>query len=88
MAAAKNEAPPAATGQGFSEHAQTVSHQHSSGVPDGKAFATMAARLALAGYSLHHLVDGSYRVARQNFSARLRDFEALGELVDQIGGRS
>jgi hypothetical protein len=88
MAAAKIEALPAATGQGFSEQAQTVSHQHTSGEPDSKAFATMAARLALAGYSLHQLADGSYRVARQNFSARLRDFEALGQLVDQIGGRS
>lgn len=88
MAAAKIEALPAATGQGLSEQAQSVSHQHTSGELDSKAFATMAARLALAGYSLHHLADGGYLVTRWNFSARLPSLHAVGQQVEQIGGQS
>jgi hypothetical protein len=88
MAAAKNEAPPAATEQGFSEQAQSVSHQHTSGEPSGKAFATMAARMALAGYSLHHLADDGYLVTRWNFSARVPSLHAVGQLIEQIGGQS
>jgi hypothetical protein len=88
MASAKNEALPAATGQGFSEQAQSVSHQHTSGDAAGKAFATMAARTALAGYSLHHLADGGYLVTRWDFSVRLPSMHAVGQLVEQIGGQS
>lgn len=53
----------------------------------GKALATMKARAALAGCTLHELADGGYIVGRWNYSKAVPCLRAVGELLRQIGGR-
>ena len=55
---------------------------------DGKAQATMKARAALAGCTLHELADGGYLVSRWNYSKAVPCLQAVGDLLRQIGGRS
>lgn len=53
----------------------------------GKALATMKARAALAGCTLHELSDGGYLVGRWNYSKAVPCLRAVGDLLRQIGGR-
>jgi hypothetical protein len=53
----------------------------------GKALATMKARAALAGCTLHELADGGYLVGRWNYSRAVPCLRAVGDLLRQIGGR-
>jgi hypothetical protein len=52
----------------------------------GKALATMKARDALCGCTLHELSDG-YLVAKWNYSKAVPCLRAVGDLLRQIGGR-
>ena len=51
-----------------------------------KALATMKARAALCGCTLHELSDG-YLVGRWNYSKAVPCLRAVGDLLRQIGGR-
>ena len=53
---------------------------------DGKALATMKARAALCGCTLHELSDG-YLVGRWNYSKAVPCLRAVGDLLRQIGAR-
>ena len=52
----------------------------------GKALATMKARAALCGCTLHELSDG-YLVGKWNYSKAVPCLRAVGDLLRQIGGR-
>ena len=53
----------------------------------GKALATMRARAALCGCTLHELADGAYLVGRWNYSKAVPCLRAVGDMLRQIGGR-
>lgn len=53
-----------------------------------KALATMQARAALCGCTLHELADGAFLVGRWNYSKALPCLRAVGDLLRQIGGRA
>ncbi|WP_144290193.1 hypothetical protein [Ideonella sp. A 288] len=53
----------------------------------GKALATMKARAALCGCTLHELSDGAFLVCRWNYSKAVPCLRAVGDLLRQIGGR-
>lgn len=52
--------------------------------PESKAYATLAARLAIAGYGLHRLHDGSFLVHRWNFSRHLPDLHAVAKFLEAV----
>ena len=52
-----------------------------------KARATMQARAALCGCTLHELSDGAYLVGRWNYSKAVQCLRAVGDLLRQIGGQ-
>ena len=54
---------------------------------NGKALATMKARAALCGCSLHEMADGGFLVGRWGYSKALPCLRAVGDLLRQIGGR-
>lgn len=67
---------------------------HSDSVSDdvaGKAFATLGAQLALAGYSLHrsNAEDGprNYFVARWGMVRELRELPAVSKFAESVGVR-
>ena len=69
------------------EQAQT-NHQYSANDDAGsKALATMKARAALCGCTLHELSDG-YLVGKWNYSKAVPCLRAVGDLLRQIGGRA
>lgn len=51
----------------------------------GKALATMQARAAMAGCTLHELADG-YLVSRWNYSRVVPCLRCVGDMLRQIGG--
>ena len=53
----------------------------------GKALAVMRARAALCGCSLHEMADGTFLVARWNYSKAVPCLRAVGDLLRLIGGR-
>jgi hypothetical protein len=53
----------------------------------GKALATMKARAARCGCTLHALADGGFLVGRWGYSKALPCLRAVGDLLRQIGGR-
>ena len=61
------------------------------GQREGKAFATMAERFALAGHSLTHSkpADGAviYYAGRWGLSRALHDLDAAAQFLTQIGGK-
>ena len=61
------------------------------GQREGKAFATLAARFALAGHTLtrSNPADGAvmYYAGRWGLSRALQDLEAAAQFLTQIGGR-
>ena len=68
---------------------ETHDNQHRDFANDGdagKALATMKARAALCGCTLHELSDG-YLVAKWNYSKAVPCLRAVGALLRQIGGR-
>ena len=50
-----------------------------------KTRATLAALLALKGYSLHEVADGSYLASRWNHARPLRDLHAVQAFARQVG---
>ena len=60
------------------------------GQREGKAFATLAARFALAGHTLTHSTpaDGAvlYYAGRWGLSRALHDLDAAAQFLTQIGG--
>jgi hypothetical protein len=52
-----------------------------------KALATMKARAALCGCTLHELADGAYLVGKWNYSKAVPCLRAVGDLLRQIGDR-
>lgn len=54
---------------------------------DRKALATMKARAALCGCTLHEMADGEFLVARWDYSRAVPCLRAVGDLLRQIGGR-
>lgn len=70
---------------------ETHENQHRDFANDGnasKAFATMQARAAKCGCSLHELADGAYRVGSMNYSKAVPCLRAVGDLLRQIGGQA
>lgn len=54
---------------------------------DRKALATMRARAALCGCTLHEMAGGEFLVARWNYSRAAPCLRAVGDLLRLIGGR-
>ena len=54
---------------------------------DGKAFATMQARAARCGCTLHELGDGGFLVGRWGYGKAVPCLRAVGAMLRQIGGR-
>ena len=52
----------------------------------GKALATMRARAALCGCTLHEMADGTYLLGRWNYSRAVPCLRAVGDLLRRIGG--
>ena len=52
----------------------------------GKALATMKARAALCGSTLHEMADGTYLLGRWNYSSAVPCLRAVGDLLRRIGG--
>ena len=50
-----------------------------------KSRATLAAKLAIAGYSLHEMADGSFLASRWNHTRPLRDLHAVLGFARQVG---
>ena len=50
-----------------------------------KTRATLAALLAIKGYSLHELADGTYLASKWNHTRPLRDLHAVQCFVRQVG---
>ena len=50
-----------------------------------KTRATLAAMLAIKGYSLHELADGSFLASRWNHTRPLRDLHAVQGFARQVG---
>ena len=63
---------------GQARQAQDLSHTD-------KNRSTLAALLALKGYSLHELADGSYLAAKWNHTRPLRDLHAVQSFARQVG---
>lgn len=53
---------------------------------DAKVFATLAARLALKGFSLQRLDSGSYVIARWDRSINLATIEGVQAFADRVSG--
>lgn len=69
---------------------KTYQNQHAYFADDGgdrKALATMKARAALCGCTLHEMVDGEFLVARWICSGAAPCLRAVGDMLRQIGGR-
>jgi hypothetical protein len=58
------------------------------GDQDRKAFATVAAELALRGFALHELADGSYLVTRWNLTVPCASLGAAMAFLRQVKGQS
>ena len=86
MRPGSDEALAVAAAQGSGEIAQHVSHQSISGAGCRKALITIAAQLAMRGYALHELADGSLSVSRWNLSCSLLDLAAAKRFLLKIGG--
>jgi hypothetical protein len=52
-----------------------------------KVRATLAARLALAGFVLLELADGTFLVSRWNLSRPCADLRAVAAFAEQVGAR-
>jgi hypothetical protein len=51
-----------------------------------KALASMKARAALCGCTLHEMADGEFLVARWDYSKAVPCLRSVGNLLRQIGG--
>ena len=56
-------------------------------VENFKRFANIAAALALKGYALHRLPDGSLLIARGGYSRTFDTLTQAAQFLTQIGGR-
>ncbi len=52
-----------------------------------KALATMKARAALCGCTLHEMADGTFLLGCWNYSKAVPCLRAVGNLLRQIGGQ-
>lgn len=55
-------------------------------VDERKTFATMQARAARCGCTLHELAGGGYLVAKWNYSRAVPCLRAVGDMLRQMGG--
>lgn len=53
-----------------------------------KAFATLAARLALRGYALHDLSCGGFLISRWDRTAHFSDLSGVRQFLQRIGGEA
>ena len=53
--------------------------------PDGKAIATQLAHLAIAGHTVHKLVDGGYLVCKYGYTHHAQDFASLQCFARRLG---
>lgn len=71
-------------------HTQAEASKHTEILPDAtgerKAFATLAARLAIKGYALHDLSCGGYLVARWDRTAHFSDLTGVRQFLQRVGG--
>ncbi len=72
---------------GAPETHENQHHDFANGGTASKALATMQARAALCGCTLHELSDGAFLVGRWNYSKAMPCLRAVGDLLRQIGGR-
>ena len=54
---------------------------------DGKALATMKARAAMCGCTLHQMADGTFLLGQWSYTKTVPCLRAVGNLLRQIGGR-
>jgi hypothetical protein len=93
--ATSNETPAGAAARGFEDQQRDASlglcGANALGQAD-KVFATLRARLALAGYALHITSNGKggaeYTVTRWNLCRTLPDMAAVCTFADQVEGRT
>ncbi len=55
--------------------------------PDGKRLATLRAKAALQGISVHQLADGGFLVCRWNMTKDVPDLDALARFLFTMGVR-
>ncbi|HEX7687922.1 MAG TPA: hypothetical protein VF453_09455 [Burkholderiaceae bacterium] len=60
-------------------HDQAATEQH-------KAFSTLQAKFAIAGFGLHAMSDGSFLACRWNLSRPLPSLAAAGVFLRMVGG--
>ena len=53
---------------------------------DGKELATIRAALALKGYALHRMADGSLLIERWGYSRTVENIHRAAQFLAQIGG--
>ena len=90
LARAFNVAPPNDEAHGTPHAAgpkdqQTQTHSASNDA-GRKTLATLTAQLAIRGYALHQLADGSLMVSRWNLSRPLAGLSADQAFLTQVGG--
>ncbi len=56
-----------------------------SAAPSDKAFSTLQAKAALAGWQVERMADGSIVVARWTLTRSLPDLAALAQFLRQVG---
>jgi hypothetical protein len=78
MAPHKSECP-AATGQNANENTNSAI------IDDNKGLSNLRARLALAGFAVHHLSDDGFLVCRWNLSKLCPDLRTLAAFARQVG---
>ncbi len=84
MSAAEKEAPRGSGGAAQSDHDQVIVPADTA---PGKRLATLAAKLALKGYSLHATAGGVYIVARWDRSVVAADLDAVEGFLARAGGQ-
>ena len=55
------------------------------GTQQGKAAATLAAQLAIAGHAVHRLTSGGYLVCKYGYTHHAKDFDALQAFARKLG---
>ena len=84
MIAQVNEAQTGGAAVGFEGMAQAVSDHCAPDDASAKAKATLTAQLALRGFCLSELSDGSFLVHRWNLSRPLADLRAAAVFARQV----
>ena len=82
----KEDAPRLAGDEGIRRREQDDNQDSDATDAQRKALATLTAKMAIAGFSLHPLADGSFLACRWGLSRPLPDLYAAHRFLRHIGG--